>query len=132
MLTHLNDKTPASAGGSINDLTRFTINALIVWRVASFLTFRSTNDKTGLLRLSKETGPFEIFDKFRDMIGMHFNDLGAAWQQEQPNELAAIFTCMFCSTTWIGFIVAIANRKGLHYGLALSTAAIAIEKYIRG
>lgn len=128
MLTHLNDKTPASAGGSINDLTRFAINALIVWRVASFLTFRSN---FGLDHF-KESGPFEIFSKFRDMIGMNFNEKGAAWLVEQPNELAKVFTCMFCSTTWIGFIVALVNRKGLHYGLALSTAAIAIEKYIRG
>ncbi len=132
MSTQGNPAVGRMAGGSTSELTRFAINALIVWRVASMLTFRSSNDKTGLLHLSKETGPFEIFDKFRDMIGMHFNDLGAAWQQEQPNELAALFTCMFCSTTWIGFIVAVVNGKGLHYGLALSTAAIALEKYIRG
>lgn len=111
---------PADAG-----VSRFMIDAFLTYRIASYLTFRSTDG----LQHRKESGPYGVFDKFRDAISMKFDERGAAWTAKQPNELAKLFTCMYCSTTWIGLVVAVLRGKGIGYALALSTAAIMIERY---
>jgi len=124
LFTSTQGKPPAPAG----ELAPFVIHAFIVYRIASFLTFRSGQG----LDHHSESGPFNAFDKFRDLIGMTYSERGAAWTSKQPNEIAKVFTCMFCSTTWIGFAVALLSGKGLLYGLALSTAAVMVERYLRG
>lgn len=96
----------------------FVVHAFMVWRIMSLLTLRYNRD--GSKRT--EAGPYDILTKFRKTIGV--NPDGA-----QKNELAKVFTCIYCSSFWIGLVVALLLGKGLGYGLALSTAAVMIERY---
>ena len=96
----------------------FVVHAFATWRIASLLTLRYNRD--GSKRT--ELGPYEVLKKFRELVGV--NENGA-----QTTELAKVFACMFCSSFWIGLVIALLAGKGVVYGLSLSTAALMIERY---
>ena len=126
MLGHQTDANQRILTVKTAGIGEFLVDALLTWRITSFLTFRS-NQAPALTHVS-ESGPFKIFDKFRDAIGMVYDEYGAAWSFKQTNEIAKIFTCVFCASTWIGIAIALLRRKGIGYGLALSAATIMLEK----
>lgn len=127
MSKHHSTTNEANLSAQIAAFPHFLIDAFIVWRVASFLTFRA--GFYGKIGHRSEAGPFGVFTKFREMIGIVIDqETQGAWHAEQKNEVAKIFTCMSCSTTWIALVVAILRGRGFGYALALSTAALIVER----
>lgn len=125
MLSQLNQSQGGKPSLDSGGVAPFVVHAFLVWRIASYLTFRTVG---GGKRV--ESGPYGVFDEFRKLIGMTFSEHGTAATDKQPNEVAKVFTCMFCSTTWIGIAVALFTGNGIGYGLALSAAAILLERKI--
>lgn len=95
----------------------FLIVALAVWRIASLL--------------ANEEGPFDVFEKFRDLIGVRYDENS---ERYGTNVVADAFTCVWCLSIWIGFIAAIYQANTVidwaFRALALSTVAIIIEEMV--
>lgn len=120
LFTTLRSKDAAAAG----DLDGFIIHALLTYRVTSLLVHRGNSN-------IYETGPHGILEQLRKAAGVVYTTEGKAKAPSlQPNELAKALVCMWCCSVWVGLAVAILNGKGLGYGLSLSAAALAIEKYM--
>lgn len=90
---------------------------LAVWRLSSLFVH--------------EDGPLEIFARLRDKIGVRYDE------QSRPygsNELAKVFTCVWCVSVWIGLLWALVFYPGnfLIGGLAYSAGAILIERAVYG
>lgn len=65
--------------------------ALAVFRISNLLVF--------------EEGPFLIFPRFRHFVGVRFDAMSEA---QADNELAKLFTCIWCLSVWMGIFFAIA------------------------
>lgn len=128
MFLHHFNPFRANAAATVSRSERFIIDVMFVFRAASLLTYRS--DPYGVSHWY-EPGPYGILERLRTLIGMHFDEKGRAFPENQPNELAKVFICMWCSSVWIGVIYAVLTGRGVGYGLSLSTGAILIETYLR-
>lgn len=92
---------------------------LATWRVSAMLT--------------KESGPFHIFEKMRELIGIRHDIDGNVLQI--PNKLfAELFSCVWCISIWAAvfwtvfwfFLPDIAFYAALPF--AISTAVILIDR----
>lgn len=90
------------------------IDALATWRLTSLF--------------HHESGPFDIYGKFRDSIGIQYNVHNEPFGD---NEVAKAFSCMWCLSVWFAFGVRCIGTK-VRYALSLSAIAIMIERYIDG
>jgi len=90
-------------------VTDFIILSLAIWGIASLLV--------------SESGPFDIFGRFRDFIGVEYNEQS---QVIGKNEFAKAFTCIWCLSRWIAIPFALMHypHSPIIYTLALSTGAI--------
>jgi hypothetical protein len=93
----------------------YLILALATWRLSSLITY--------------ESGPFEIFDKFRVVIGVKQGEYGSYGE----NELAKGVACLWCNSVWIGVMWAVFFALSdwsiwIALPFALSGGAILIEK----
>lgn len=68
----------------------FLVLALAVWRISSLLV--------------NESGPYTILDLFRHQVGVRYTDKGESYT---TNELAELFSCIWCLSIWIGGLVTI-------------------------
>lgn len=96
-------------------MVEFVTGALAVWRLSRLL--------------HKEAGPYNVFAIIRDKVGITYD------QRSLPvadTELGKIFLCMWCLSIWVGFGIAASQRRGIVRGLAYSTVALLIEKYMKG
>jgi hypothetical protein len=92
------------------------ILCLVTWRISSLLV--------------DEPAPFELLSKFRRKIGVKYDANGNAIGE---NELAKLFTCVWCASIWVGWFVALAHYQSWNfivYGLAYSAGAIVIERAV--
>lgn len=91
----------------------FTVLALAVWRISSLII--------------NDAGPFEIFAKFRHLVGVRYNEHSEAYG---TNELAELFVCICCFSIWVGTAWAIlywyAPVVAFWLALPLSFSAVAI------
>ena len=79
------------------------INALATWRMTRMLIH--------------ETGPGDIFTRFRDIIGvLYIKD-----KVVTKNNLSTGFMCFMCLSVWVGFIV---SRGRIREALAYSAGSI--------
>ena len=95
----------------------YVILALATWRLASLF--------------SQEDGPFDVFIRFRHIVGVRYDDHGVPYGL---NVLSKGMICVACCSLWIGFLWA-----GLYYlwrdsvwialPFALSAGAIMIERW---
>lgn len=100
---------------------QLVVLALAVWRASSLLV--------------QEEGPFEIFARFRYRIGVRYTKTNVAIGN---NELAKLFTCVWCLSVWIGALAALAwwlapgpvSLCALPF--ALSAGAILIDRLAGG
>lgn len=51
-----------------------------------------------------ENGPYNILDRFRDFVGIDYDDFGQIYGK---NEFANGLKCMMCNTIWLGIIFTI-------------------------
>ena len=70
------------------DLLSFGVTCLATWRISSLL--------------SDEEGPLEVFSKFRNLVGVKYNEKSEAYDS---NEIAKQIMCMWCLSLWIGILV---------------------------
>lgn len=63
------------------------VNTLAVWRMTHMLIH--------------ETGPWDIFTRLRDIIGVEFDIKG---NPNPLNHFATGFMCFYCLSVWVGFI----------------------------
>lgn len=104
------------------------ILALATWRISSLL--------------KDEDGPYEIFSRFRQAIGLteHYQ-INANGEQERVllsngSFFADVVQCFWCLSIWIGYAIAILAalcyliswEQTLFVGVALSAIAIIIEE----
>ncbi len=91
------------------------ILSLATWRLSSLLT--------------AEEGPYKIFGKLRESVGVYY--IGDRVDAE--TELAKLFSCTWCLSIWIGAIASVAYViyepiVWIVMPLALSAAAIIVGK----
>jgi hypothetical protein len=90
------------------------ILALATWRFSS------------LLSNPRERGPFDLFGKLRELVGVYYDEYS---QCQGKNELAKALCCVWCTSVWVGLILA---RGKVIRGLAYSAAAIVVERLVEG
>lgn len=75
--------------------------------------------------LIHDDGPWAIIARFRDLIGVGYDE----YSQPLPrNELAKLFTCIYCLSFWVGQLMAWGDPLE---GLALSGATIILYNTAR-
>lgn len=97
----------------------FAVLALATWRISSLII--------------NDDGPFEVFAKFRHLVGVRYNEHSEAYG---TSELAELFTCICCFSIWVGtawalfyyFYPVIAFWLALP--LSFSAVAIIVNKYV--
>ena len=94
----------------------FVILSLAVWRLSAML--------------SQEKGPWDVFAKLRERLGVKEDEL-SRYGTSQPSML---IVCLWCLSVWIGFIVAVfyyflpGETVAVALVLSLSSGAILIEE----
>jgi hypothetical protein len=93
------------------------IGALATWRLTSLFV--------------SEAGPYDIFGKLRDWLGVYHDDYS---QAHGTNEVARALTCIWCASVWIGGGVALAQGYRLPNvilrALAYSAGTILIDRWL--
>lgn len=93
------------------DITLFVIFSLAVYRFTELL--------------SSDFGPFEVFLRFRELMGVRYDTMGNPYSH---NEIGKALICPFCLSIWVSipFAVYLATTplEGLIYATALSGASI--------
>lgn len=96
-------------------MVEFITGALAVWRLSRLL--------------HKEAGPYDVFGKLRDKAGITYDVRSIP---HADTEVGKAFLCMWCLSVWVGFGIAASQRRGIVRGLAYSTVALMIERYMKG
>lgn len=93
------------------------IGCLVTWRIASLLVH--------------EAGPFDMFGRLRDATGIAYDEQS---QRYGKNVVAEMLLCLWCTSIWAGWAVALVTGQNdwMLHGLAYSAGAIIIEKWLRG
>lgn len=79
------------------------------------------------LMVSREPLPFRIMAHIRQVVGV-VPDVDMSLQ---PNEVAKLLSCVWCSSVWIGCIIALTASRPWYYGLAYSMVAVMVyERWI--
>jgi len=94
------------------------ILSLATWRISSLLV--------------DEDGPFEIFMKLRNLVGVKFDAEGYVYGS---NELSKQFVCLWCMSLWVGILLSIIYfllpwTIYVFMGFAFSTVSIWIDRRI--
>lgn len=96
----------------------FLISILATWRISSMLV--------------KESGPFDVFDRLRDIAGVKYNQHGESYG---TNMWSSLLSCVWCTSVWVGFLVALLEKPkniGEYFrrALALSACAIFVDEVL--
>lgn len=83
--------------------------------VGILLTYRLT------LLITQENAPFGAFSRFRDWVGVEYNEMS---QCVGRNEIARALCCFWCTSVYVGIGVSILMQEPLYWGLAVSGGAI--------
>jgi hypothetical protein len=99
---------------------QFTIVALAVWRISSFLV--------------DENGPWSFMDRFRHSVGVRQDELTGLWYGE--THLADLLTCVWCTSFWVAILASLAyliapeTTVWLSLPFALSAVACIISEMV--
>lgn len=94
-------------------MERLLANCLATWRITSLLV--------------DETGPYDVFTKFRDSIGIEYNEFS---RRIPKNEFAKMFNCFWCCSIWVALVLVLAQRRPFWEIFAYSAAAIYLHLVI--
>ena len=70
--------------------------------------------------LIDDDGPFDLLSRFRDRIGVEYDEYG---NRTATHEIAKLFNCVYCLSLWLGLALA---RLDILEGLAISGATIVL------
>lgn len=90
---------------------------LVCWRLSYLIVY--------------EDGPLELVARFRYAIGIRYDEYN---QRRTSNELAKLFNCMFCTSVWVGWLVALVVYRepvAFWYGLGYSGGAMLVHNIIK-
>jgi hypothetical protein len=99
----------------------YLILALATWRLASLL--------------ASEDGPFAVFERIRQAVGVAYDDYGNPVSKNEP---AKAIVCIWCISIWLAvalaFLYWLASSLAIWCALpfALSVGAILIDEIIDG
>lgn len=102
------------------ELELLVVLGLVTWRLTSMLT--------------KESGPYDIFGRLRDAVGIHYDELSNC----VGGPVSGMLCCFWCTSVWIAVILMTIVGVQVHFSvqhivalaLAISTVAIIITKVI--
>lgn len=79
--------------------------------------------------LVDESGPFDIFGKFRDLLGVDVD----AYSRCTAPVVWGMFCCFMCMSIWVAGAVCVVGYgwQGLWYALPISAGAIAVDRLNR-
>lgn len=83
--------------------------------VAVFVVYRLT------LLITQESAPFEALSRFRDWIGVEYNEMS---QCTGRNEIAKALCCFWCTSVWIALAVGAASGFSILECVAVSGGAV--------
>lgn len=83
--------------------------------IAVLITYRLT------LLVTQESAPFEALSRFRDWIGVHYDEFSRCTGR---NEIAKALCCFWCTSVWIGLLTALIMGAPVWYALAYSGGAV--------
>lgn len=89
---------------------------LITWRLSYLVT--------------TEDAPFDLAVKFRHVLGVRYNEHN---QRIAKGQLAKLVTCMFCTSMWVGWLVAAVVYRdpiAFWFGLAYSGGAMIVQRLV--
>jgi hypothetical protein len=95
----------------------YLVLSLAAWRITNLLVY--------------EDGPWDIFGKIRDLIGVKYTSTSDPYG---TNVIATAFTCLWCLSPWIGLLMMLSYlltpTATFYFAVpfALSTMAIVIDK----
>lgn len=72
-------------------LSDLIVKILLTWSLSSLLAV--TN---------QESGPYEIFDKLRDKVGVKYNEASRCYG---TNQVSSALCCIWCTSLWVGVAV---------------------------
>lgn len=70
------------------DITHLLVLALATFRLASLF--------------ARESGPFEMFYRFRHMVGVRYDQMS---RPEGSNQFAKGLICVWCNSLWFGLLL---------------------------
>jgi hypothetical protein len=96
----------------------FFILSLATWRIASLL--------------ARETGPFGIFTKLREVVGVKWKEEKGELIPYGENVISEAILCVWCSSVWIALILVLLTVRPFSMGdilivLAISAASIVVD-----
>lgn len=101
----------------------FLILSLAVYRLSMFMVY--------------DDGPFDVFQRLRESIGILYYDNGEPIEGEYKG-WAKLLSCLWCVSVWLGFLLAICYALSpsstviLCSPFSLSAAAMIIERIVNG
>lgn len=97
-------------------MLELVVFSLLTWRLSSLL--------------AKEDGPFELFARLRDRVGVRFDDYSHCIGK---NVVAQGLCCVWCSSVWVGWFIALLVewRTAVYMGLVYSAGAIVVDRVVR-
>jgi len=102
----------------------YLIMALACWRISALFSY--------------ECGPWDIFRKFREQIGVLHPNGDCEPTGDDDGFLSKLFGCVWCISVWFAIMIYVCYKLWpgetiiILSPLALSAAVILIEKVIRG
>lgn len=96
-------------------MPEFLVGLLATWRLTALLV--------------SEKGPFDLLGKFRDAVGIRYDEHSHPYGR---NEVAQALTCFWCTSFWLGLAVSALQGHvlidGFLIGFAYSGGAILLER----
>lgn len=89
------------------------IGVLLTWRITSLI--------------NAEAGPFDMFGKFRDLMGLGFDEYN---RPTYKHEAARMIACFWCASIWVGLFVSLVMAQPWWLCFVYSSGAIMINTYV--
>ena len=102
----------------------YLIMTLACWRLSALFSY--------------ECGPWDIFRKFRERIGVYHDDGNCDPQGDDGSFLSKLFGCVWCISVWFAIMIYVCFKLWpgetiiVISPLAISATAVLIERLIRG
>lgn len=120
------------------------ISLIIIFGLVNFRLSKMLKDEDGLLGVFIwlrmfigieyycDGNKLETIEEYRNVT-----DLGVNIDTSPRNEIARLFSCLWCLSVWVGFWLSLVFffldiQKVFMFALASSTIAIIIDRYIEG
>lgn len=97
-------------------MVQLLIGILATWRISSLLV--------------NESGPYDIMGRFRDRVGVAYDERSRPYGK---NVVATMLLCLWCTSFWVGAVVAVLTVPSawLLYALACSAGAIMVDRWMK-